>query len=65
METDKRLLSTVWPRVKSALSGKVDKVHGMGLSSNDYTTEEKEKLKEIAAIQDYEIDILFTGKEEC
>lgn len=30
--------------VNSALSGKVDKVGGMGLSSNDYTSEEKTKL---------------------
>lgn len=30
--------------VKTALSGKVDKVSGKGLSTNDYTTEEKTKL---------------------
>jgi len=30
--------------VSSGLSGKVDKVGGMGLSSNDYTTTEKNKL---------------------
>ena len=30
--------------VNSALSGKVDKVSGKGLSTNDYTTEEKTKL---------------------
>ena len=59
MENEKRILSTVWPRVKSALSGKVDKVHGMGLSSNDFTSEEKEKLKEISSIQTDEIDVLF------
>ena len=59
MENEKRILRTVWPRVKSALSGKVDKVHGMGLSSNDFTSEEKEKLKEISSIQTDEIDVLF------
>lgn len=31
------------------ISGKVDKVEGKGLSSNDYTTAEKNKLKGIAA----------------
>ena len=33
----------------SALNNKVDKVTGKGLSTNDYTTEEKEKLAGIAA----------------
>lgn len=33
----------------SALNDKVDKVSGKGLSTNDYTTEEKEKLAGIAA----------------
>jgi hypothetical protein len=34
--------------VKTSLDKKVDKVDGMGLSSNDYTTEEKTKLAGIA-----------------
>ena len=33
----------------SQLNGKVDKVNGMGLSTNDYTTEEKDKLSGIEA----------------
>ena len=33
--------------VNTALSGKVDKVNGKGLSTNDYTTAEKEKLANI------------------
>lgn len=33
----------------TALAGKVDKVEGMGLSTNDYTTDEKNKLSGIAA----------------
>ena len=33
--------------VKEALEGKVDKIDGKGLSSNDYTTEEKTKLEGI------------------
>lgn len=36
-------------KVKTLLLGKVDKVEGKGLSTNDYTTEEKEKLNGIAA----------------
>ena len=36
-------------KIKSALSGKVDKVDGKGLSANDYTTDEKNKLSGIAA----------------
>ena len=35
--------------VNNALSGKVDKVSGKGLSTNDYTTTEKNKLAGIAA----------------
>lgn len=35
--------------IKSALTGKVDKVSGKGLSTNDYTTAEKTKLDGIAA----------------
>ena len=35
--------------VQELLGGKVDKVTGKGLSTNDYTTEEKEKLSGIAA----------------
>lgn len=36
-------------KIKSALSGKVDTVSGKGLSTNDYTTAEKNKLAGIAA----------------
>lgn len=36
-------------KIKSALSGKVDVVSGKGLSTNDYTTEEKSKLSGIAS----------------
>lgn len=51
-----------WGKVKSALGGKVDKVKGMGLSSNDYTAEDKQKVDSIVAIDDQQIDQLF-GKE--
>lgn len=33
-----------WQKLKALLAGKVDKVDGKGLSSNDYTTAEKNKL---------------------
>lgn len=33
-----------WQKVKTLLAGKVDKVDGKGLSTNDYTTAEKTKL---------------------
>lgn len=33
--------------VYSALSGKVDKVNGKGLSTNDYTSDEREKLSDL------------------
>lgn len=34
----------LWSKVKSLAGGKVDKVEGMGLTSNNYTDGEKEKL---------------------
>lgn len=37
-------LTYLWEQIKSRLSGKVDKVEGKGLSTNDYTTAEKSKL---------------------
>lgn len=43
----KESLGWLWSKIKSALSGKVDKVNGKVLSSNDYTTEEKTKLEGI------------------
>jgi hypothetical protein len=37
------------PIARSGLANKVDKVTGKGLSTNDYTTAEKEKLAGIAS----------------
>ena len=51
----------VWGKVKSIMGGKVDKVKGKSLSTNDYTTEDKEKVNNITAIKNYEIDALFKG----
>ena len=39
----------VWQKIKTLLTGKVDKVDGKGLSSNDYTSTEKTKLAGIAS----------------
>jgi hypothetical protein len=33
-----------WQKIKALLAGKVDKIEGKGLSTNDYTTAEKNKL---------------------
>ena len=45
---DKIGLEYFWGKIKSKLSTKVDKVDGKGLSTNDYTTVEKNKLAGIA-----------------
>lgn len=37
-----------WQKIKAQLGAKVDKVDGKGLSTNDYTTDEKNKLTGIA-----------------
>lgn len=41
---DKTGLALLWEKIKNQLSGKVDKENGKGLSSNDYTSNEKTKL---------------------
>ena len=46
---DKTGLALVWEKIKNALGGKVDKVDGKGLSTNDYTADEKSKLSNIEA----------------
>lgn len=46
---DKTGLALVWEKIKNALAGKVDKVDGKGLSTNDYTSDEKTKLSGIAS----------------
>ena len=46
---DKTGLALVWSKIKLLLTDKVDKVEGKGLSTNDYTAEEKAKLANIAA----------------
>lgn len=46
---DKTGLALVWQKVKTLVNGKVDKVDGKGLSSNDFTSEEKTKLANISS----------------
>lgn len=41
---DNNGLLYLWSKIKSLVGGKVDKVEGKGLSSNDFTAEDKEKL---------------------
>lgn len=53
----------IWGRVKSIMGGKVDKVKGKGLSTNDYTSEDKEKVNSLSTITNIEIDKLF--RKEC
>lgn len=38
----------LWKTIEAMLGTKVDKIEGFGLSSNDYTTEEKKKLATLA-----------------
>ena len=52
-------LNKVWGKVKSAMGGKVDKVHGKVLYTNDYTAEDKEKVDSLTSISNNEIDELF------
>ena len=46
---DKIGVALLWEKIKTQLSGKVDKENGKGLSSNDYTSDEKTKLANIAS----------------
>ena len=68
---DKTGLALVWEKIKNQLLGKVDKIDGKGLSSNDYTSNEKSKLANIASgaqvntlegIQKNGIDVTITNK---
>ena len=42
-------LALVWAKIKELVATKVDKVDGKGLSTNDYTSDEKTKIAGIAA----------------
>lgn len=58
-EYQKKLPGEFWGKVKSALGGKVDKQKGKGLSTNDYTDEDKKKVNNLSSITKEEIDRLF------
>lgn len=49
--------------MSTALEGKVDKVEGKVLSSNDYTTAEKEKLAGLSNYNDTEIKADIAKKQ--
>lgn len=49
MALDKTGLTRLWQHIVARLGTKVDKVEGKGLSTNDYTTAEKDKLAGIAS----------------
>ena len=44
MALDKTGLTRFWQHIVSRLDPEVDKIEGKGLSTNDFTTEEKNKL---------------------
>lgn len=50
---DKDGLLYVWSKIKTLVATKVDKVDGKGLSTNDYTTAEKNKLAAFSVASDY------------
>ena len=56
----------LWNTIKAALDDKVDKIEGMGLSSNDFTTEEKQKLETLSdpAIASAENDGLMSAADK-
>ena len=58
-ETDLSNLAT-----KTELETKVDKIEGKGLSTEDYTTEEKEKLSDLSNYDDTEIKNLIDEKAD-
>ena len=48
--------------LEEAIANKVDKVEGKVLSTNDYTTEEKEKLASLENYDDTQVKLLINGK---
>lgn len=58
-EYQNKLPGEFWGKVKSALGGKVDKQKGKGLSTNDYTDEDKKKVNNLSSITKEEINKLF------
>lgn len=49
MGLTKQGLERLWAHITNLVGGKVDKIDGKGLSTNDFTTDEKNKLAGITA----------------
>jgi hypothetical protein len=49
---DENGLQYFWSKLKTSLNNKVDKITGKGLSTEDYTTEEKTKLAGLSNYDD-------------
>lgn len=47
---DKIGLERLWSHFNIRLKNKVDKVDGKGLSTEDYTTEDKDKLSNLSSV---------------
>lgn len=52
------------PEINAALAEKVDKVAGKGLSTNDFTTAEKEKLSRLSETSNIEVDSELSDNSE-
>lgn len=59
--SDIKVLRDVINNHAEIIEGKVDKVSGKGLSTNDYTTEEKNKLASLTNYSDSEVRELITA----
>ena len=62
MNGDEYQIYKILENIETQLSNKVDKVTGKGLSSNDYTAEEKTKLSELPTKTELDTDL--SGKED-
>lgn len=56
-------LERLWTHILSKLGTKVDKVSGKGLSTNDYTDDEKNKLANIPDNID-DLNVIYVGPDE-
>ena len=61
---DRTGLERLWLHIVTKLGGKVDKEDGKGLSSNDFTTEEKEKLARLQETVQIDIDNALNSTSE-
>ena len=61
---DKAGLERLWLHISSKMNKKVDKVEGKGLSTNDFTTAEKEKLSRLSETGNVEVDSELSDNSE-